>query len=39
METRVAQPYTTVFPGLSGKSVHHSTDEPELQGLETKGIQ
>ena len=26
-----------VFPGLSGKSVHHSTDKPELQGIENKG--
>ena len=26
-----------VFPDLPGKSVHHSTDEPELHGIENKG--
>ena len=36
------EPHTTpsrgkVFPDLPGKSVHHSTDEPELYGIENKG--
>ena len=26
-----------VFPDLPSKSVHHSTDEPELHGIENKG--
>ena len=26
-----------VFPDLPGKSVHHSTDELELHGIENKG--
>ena len=35
-------PYSTPskgkeFPDLPGKSVHHSTDEPELHGIENKG--
>ena len=28
-----------VFPDLSDKSVHLSMDEPQLHGIETKGIQ
>ena len=28
-----------VFPDPSGKSVHLRTDEPDLHGIETKGIQ
>ena len=26
-----------IFPDLPGKSLHHSTDEPELHGIENKG--
>ena len=28
-----------IFPDPPGKSVHLSTDEPDLHGIETKGIQ
>ena len=27
-----------VFPDLPGKSVHHSTDEPELYGIEKQRV-
>ena len=27
-----------VFPDLPGKSVHHSTGEPELHGIENKRV-
>ena len=26
-----------IFPDLPGKSLHHSTDEPKLHGIENKG--
>ena len=33
----VLHPKGLLFPDLPGKSVHHSTDEPELHGIENKG--